>query len=1106
MTGSSVKKPGIIDQYRGWVEKYNQIYGEKCIVFVENGTFLELYDLRENFDTSPYLQVARNLLEIRITYGDKNDPTSHAMAGVTKCAKAKYYKILLKNYYTIVEALQITNPKDGPCQREVVNIISPGCNLDDMEEHAYIISILIEVDADNETYMHIACFNSSLGTSSIQLVPQDDTDYTATIDRLNEIICNIEYREILIHYHHHNFNEDIARKHKNILLTNTDFESKLFHWKIVDKDHLSHWKTSKYQEEYLENAFPQYNKTGLGMSIFDSLNLERMDNLSIINYIFLLEFIKYHNEILLRNIHRPQPLALHQSANLETYNSCYEKLNIFHGKDPRYTLFNLLDKTCTKAGSRLFRDILSRPLVDPAKIEERYDITDAFNQNNSLLCQIRNKLQIVDLERIHRRLSVNKMPPFEIPKLVHAQENIQQIFLEIKNSNNQVLLNLLPDEINIDRTTHFMKDIKSFFDIDLCSKYNIGNIAQNILQAGVSPELDNITTMIQTKKSYLDHIAKTLTALSQKIYINSNTSIIKGELVSIAGIKPSKEEVKTWILNNYLFEFNLSKNPRKPGGEPYNRYNSYKTSTCYQEFENKGGTSQDIANDVHKSVLKVYKPSGDNPANAPRLDLESEYTLTIAVKKAEKEGYCLDTTTKRMEVLKQEIKKYLEYFPDFKIQLGENEFMDLASLKYDTRTTRPKITSNQIKKISDDLLKLQDDLTETIEKEYIRIMGELYEKYAKDFEIIIDKTNYIDVFSNFSFLSKHYCLTRPKIVNTDDESSHVQFVDLRNIIMENILEKKGELYIPNSLDISKDDCYLLFGVNSAGKSCFLRSVGLALVSAQAGLFVPAKSMTYFPYRKIFTRTGNDDNIFKCQSSFIHEMLETKEPIIHGDKNSLVLSDELCGSTEVENAKRIVSATLATLGKKKASFIFVTHLLELVDMPLVQDMANLKYISLKVSSYDKEDTDINDPNNVGLNFERKISSGLGLIDNYGTIIANNLIHDATFRKYLEGYNRHTLPSTERRKSRYNKRFVLKICQRCGYSPKNPTDMPLQAHHILFQCNAIDEYIDGIHVHSSGNLIDLCLPCHQDVHQKKYKIKVLQTDSGKKYEFDPPYKNN
>ena len=804
-SGSVVKKPTIVDQYLGWVDKYTKIYGEKCIVFVENGTFMELYANRCDVDSAAHLKVAHELLEIRVTYGDKNDPKSHAMAGVTKSVRKKHYKVLLKNFYTIVEAMQVTDPKDGPCQREVVNIISPGCNVDDMEEnttYTHIISVFIEVDSDNDTFIYVSCFNCSLGTSSLQVVPQDDTEYNASIDRLNEIICNIEYKEILINYSClANADSDTEKRHKAILLGNTDFETKLFHWKRIDLQYLNHWKTQRYQEEYLEDFFSHYNKTGLGVSILDCLDLAQIDSISIMNYIILLEFVKNHNAILLKNIHRPQPLALCQSDNLETYNSCYEKLNIFNAKDSRYTLFKFLNKTCTKSGSRLFRGILSRPFIDPEQIETRYNIVDAFFHSADLLNGIRQRLEIVDLERIHRRLSVNKLPPFEIPKLVQALENIYDIFKLIRLHSSKVLIQLLPSEEIINDVSCFMKDLKTSFDLDLCKKHSLANIDENIFQGGVSPKLDNIASKLQTKHSNLSYIAKVLTAISQKIYLHDSSCSAHGydakSQVSELGKKPTKQELDLWINDNYILEFDIQRNPRKPGGDPYKRYNIYKTATTYQEFEILGGSRKDLENDIMKKVLKVYKPNEHNGKsnsnlNLPKLDLTSDYPLTIQVKNTEKEGYCLDTTSRRMEALKHEIKQLLKYSPEFSISIEPGFSMDLGGIKYDTRTSRPKISSEAIKTLSDDILKLQIDLKETIQSEYLKLTEELCrKKYIKSFEVLIKAVNYIDVYTTFAFLVSLYGLTRPKIEkNNDLIASHVRFEDLRNIIVEKILKIK----------------------------------------------------------------------------------------------------------------------------------------------------------------------------------------------------------------------------------------------------------------------------------------------------------------------------
>ena len=62
-----------------------------------------------------------------------------------------------------------------------------------------------------------------------------------------------------------------------------------------------------------------------------------------------------------------------------------------------------------------------------------------------------------------------------------------------------------------------------------------------------------------------------------------------------------------------------------------------------------------------------------------------------------------------------------------------------------------------------------------------------------------------------------------------------------------------ELYVTNDVefDMSKRG-YLLYGTNAVGKSSFIKSIGIALILAQAGFYVPATSFKFFPYKKIFT--------------------------------------------------------------------------------------------------------------------------------------------------------------------------------------------------------------------------------------------------------------
>ena len=103
------------------------------------------------------------------------------------------------------------------------------------------------------------------------------------------------------------------------------------------------------------------------------------------------------------------------------------------------------------------------------------------------------------------------------------------------------------------------------------------------------------------------------------------------------------------------------------------------------------------------------------------------------------------------------------------------------------------------------------------------------------------------------------------------------------------------------------DGILLYGTNAVGKTSFIRALGISVIMAQAGLYVPASSYKYKPYKYIFTRILGNDNLFKGLSTFAVEMSELRTILRLADKNSLVLGDELCSGTESISAVSIFVA-------------------------------------------------------------------------------------------------------------------------------------------------------------------------------------------------------
>ena len=88
----------------------------------------------------------------------------------------------------------------------------------------------------------------------------------------------------------------------------------------------------------------------------------------------------------------------------------------------------------------------------------------------------------------------------------------------------------------------------------------------------------------------------------------------------------------------------------------------------------------------------------------------------------------------------------------------------------------------------------------------------------------------------------------------------------------------------------KQQGILLYGINSSGKSSFMKSVGLCVVMAQSGMYVPCTTFEYYPFKKIFSRIPGGDNIFKGDSTFVGEIKELRNILRECDGNTLVIGD------------------------------------------------------------------------------------------------------------------------------------------------------------------------------------------------------------------------
>lgn len=345
----------------------------------------------------------------------------------------------------------------------------------------------------------------------------------------------------------------------------------------------------------------------------------------------------------------------------------------------------------------------------------------------------------------------------------------------------------------------------------------------------------------------------------------------------------------------------------------------------------------------------------------------------------------------------------------------------------------------------------------------------------------------IDIIQSHTKISKLYKYYRPDIIH--DGASHLKIKNLRHPIIEQIIDDK---YIVNDVNLGKsnenDDSeygLLLYGVNMCGKSSFIKAIGLNIIMAQCGSYVPC-NLIYKPYANIITRLSSHDNLFKGESSYEIELTELRTALRQKNSNTLVLLDEIAKSTESQSAKCITVATIVYLINNKMSFACSSHLHEIVDLPFI---INLKKNMLNISHLSVTYDEINDL----LIYDRKLKEGSG-ISKYGLDVAKYLklpTDFLTLANEISLYlNKENLDFLSTKKSKHNSKVYMDTCALCG------ENINLITHHIEEQkLSDVNGFIDNMHKNVKTNLLPLCENCHiNKIHKHNIQLKSLQTVNG------------
>jgi DNA mismatch repair protein MutS len=462
----------------------------------------------------------------------------------------------------------------------------------------------------------------------------------------------------------------------------------------------------------------------------------------------------------------------------------------------------------------------------------------------------------------------------------------------------------------------------------------------------------------------------------------------------------------------------------------------------------------------------------------------------VKIHETEKNNFSLISTGRRCKILQEALPQHATIVTLYYNTNNNNKKYEFKISKTQFHFEKQSASNNSIvdeqisglcKNISSIKVSMKDLITLVFNKFVAN-----FESFQKKLESIINFVTLIDVLYTKAAIAKKYNYCKPRIVKSDKSFVHAK--QLRHCLIEQF--QTNELYVTNDIVLGdgNTDGVLLYGTNAVGKTSFIKALGVAIIMAQSGLYVPCAEFNYMPYKYLFTRIIGNDNIFKGLSTFAVEMSELRTILRLSDENSLILGDELCSGTETLSAISIFVAGIQQLHRCKSSFIFATHLHEIVDYSEITELESVKLKHMEVI-YDKE-RDV-------LVYDRKLRDGPGN-SMYGLEVCKSLnlpthFLDAAYEIRMK-YHPQTRSILSLKTSHYNAKKIVGMCEKCG------KQMGTEVHHLQHQSDANNDGViincDGIfHKNNLANLMTLCETCHNEKHHSVKKgEKRVKTSKG------------
>lgn len=1080
---------------------------KNVIVMMEIGKFYEVY----TFETPEEEEIGKakemsRVCNIVLTRKNKNNPPSMSnpyMCGFPSVHLTRYVQHLVSHAYTVAVYTQST--VGDKIERGLHGVYSPSVMVGDIEDEnmedidrcilAMSVSTNGVFDKKNVAVYSVAyvCINTTNGNVSCEEEAfYHEHDALSFVQKIYDI------------YHP----QEILLKSCFDTIENPQ-EATIHELPIWENDNRKYSEIG-FQQIVLQKVYTE--RTSHYLSVIEEIGLERHPDLSTI-LVYTICFLEQHHPLSIYRLQKPSFLQCSENMAYNTQ-SLYD-LDLFsnHTKKKK-SLFDILDNTSTPAGKRLLRKTMFAPHYNIPNLTKSYDEINALIP---LINDIQVKQNVgfynTDAEHVLRKIQVGNVGVlavfrylklmFDFESLVSKLPTELQMIQEWKSRENDIqqLRQYVMDKWDMalmqswrswESDTIWRNTppilLKKQMELD-AKEADFKKWVENCLGAGLYQRLvftEDEAYISTTKKMYnemktREDIRFRQMSNSHRIHhphIDTYFQERKSILGSIVKMRRHifHEEVRALVDNfsqimSYMTHMTAYVDMMISHATNAVRFRLQRPEPVHEQ-------SQLSCQGLRHLVVEVMNPQNNYIAN----DVELTKQHGILLFGQNSAGKCFAYNTKM--VLWDGSHKCVQDLTLDDILIGDDgtqrKIMTLTSgkgalyhiLRDDTKEVLMTVNEEHILCLTnaEGTHFLEASVKSIFEKPYkYSTMMHQYTRGSsssqKTRENIIERQYYMNddewkkIYLSFLHCGRRVRFTTDRMIIEPSANDIVPFS-----IKE--YRSDGEFY---GFGINDNERFMMPDGTIAHNSTLMKSLGVAVIMAQCGMFVPCGAMKWSPFSSLFTKIGSRDNIWKGKSTFITEMSELKHIMDRSNEKSLILCDELTSGTETFSATGIVASTLEMFLEKQAKFIMTTHLHTLKQFEPLMTHSQLRVMHFSME-YHKEEKK--------LMFDRVLREGSGK-SIYGLEIAEYLGFPDDFLKKAFHYRTHLDPHSieiePKKRSRYNSKKWMDTCENCGAKTE------LHTHHIQHQKDATEDgYIGNYHKNRLGNLRVLCRTCHENEH--------------------------